>query len=392
MKFITDVGNQKLLVATPLKPVTIKSIVIGTGTGSADPSILKLKQEVWRGDASAPMKKGGLLEISSIIPANVGGWTMTEWGWVDNEGDLIVYGQFDDPIFKSIDLMTIQPDLSIELSSSIEAEIVITDSLNWEHNKMTGRDVADCHPIKSIAGLEQALQNITDDIKNKDDQNVKLTGDQTIYGLKSFNGNIEVGTISNSNASVTLENDGAAISAGSGANFAGVSVDGTNKTVNVTGTLNAEKISSMVGMVAAFGGSTAQTGWLICDGSVKNIADYPALGAYLGNIHGGNGTTTFGLPDLRGEFVRGADLGRGIDTGRAIGSKQTDSFKDHSHDILMGSDTNSVIVANKNLRVSTSSIPLNGTSDIATGTDQIKSKGGTETRPRNVAMIYCIKY
>lgn len=387
MKFITDVGNQKLLVATPLKPVTIKSIVIGTGTGSADPSILKLKQEVWRGDASAPIKKGGLLEISSIIPANVGGWTMTEWGWVDNEGDLIVYGQFDDPIFKSIDLMTVQPDLSIELSSSIEAEMIITDSLNWEHNKMTGRDVVDCHPIKSITGLENALKNITDDVKNKDDQNVKLTGNQTIDGLKSFNGNIEVETISNSNASVTLENDGAAISAGSGDNFAGVSVDGTNKTVNVTGTLNAEKISSMVGMVAAFGGSTAQTGWLICDGSVKNTADYPALGAYLGNIHGGNGTTTFGLPDLRGEFVRGADLWRGIDTGREIGSKQADSFKDHGHDIFIGGDNNTVRDPSSTAPVTSSTGAL-----TSTGSSQIKSIGDTETRPRNVAMIYCIKY
>lgn len=42
--------------------------------------------------------------------------------------------------------------------------------------------------------------------------------------------------------------------------------------------------------------------WLICDSSVYNVSSYPQLGAYLGSTFGGNGITTFGVPDMRGRY------------------------------------------------------------------------------------------
>lgn len=47
--------------------------------------------------------------------------------------------------------------------------------------------------------------------------------------------------------------------------------------------------------------------YLLCDGTVYNIADYPDLGALLGNRHGGNGTTTFAVPNLKGRALVGYD-------------------------------------------------------------------------------------
>ena len=47
-------------------------------------------------------------------------------------------------------------------------------------------------------------------------------------------------------------------------------------------------------------------------------------------------TTTFNLPDLRGEFIRGLDAGRGVDSGRALGSFQADEIKAHTHTITTG--------------------------------------------------------
>lgn len=91
----------------------------------------------------------------------------------------------------------------------------------------------------------------------------------------------------------------------------------------------------------------------------------------------GDGSTTFGLPDLRGEFVRGLDSGRGVDTGRAFGSAQSDDVKAHSH----------------------TSYQTGWQTGAAGGTEWVgnltltssSSTGGSETRPRNIAMLYCIK-
>lgn len=66
-----------------------------------------------------------------------------------------------------------------------------------------------------------------------------------------------------------------------------------------------------IGTVIAVMGNHAPNNYLICDGTVYNIADYAELAAYFtqefgsSNFFGGDGTTTFAVPDLRGEFLRG---------------------------------------------------------------------------------------
>lgn len=92
-------------------------------------------------------------------------------------------------------------------------------------------------------------------------------------------------------------------------------------------------IAAAVGMppgsISAFGGGSAPTGWLLCDGSAVNRETYAGLFSVIGSNYGpGNSVTTFNVPDLRGEFLRGADKGRGVDAGRALGSTQTRSDPD----------------------------------------------------------------
>lgn len=74
-------------------------------------------------------------------------------------------------------------------------------------------------------------------------------------------------------------------------------------------------------------------GWLVCDGTVYNIADYPELAAKIGNTYGGDGVTTFAMPDDRGLFRRGLDLSKGYDVGRVLGSYENDAFQGHYHSI-----------------------------------------------------------
>jgi microcystin-dependent protein len=137
------------------------------------------------------------------------------------------------------------------------------------------------------------------------------------------------------------------------------------------------------GMIMSFAGSAAPTGWLKANGASVSRSTYAALFTAIGTTYGaGNGSTTFTLPDLRGEFVRGWDDGRGIDASRAIGTAQSDDFKSHTHNYLRNQGGNSV---------------TGGPSQINDGetfnsTSAAPATGGTETRPRNIALLYCIKF
>lgn len=82
------------------------------------------------------------------------------------------------------------------------------------------------------------------------------------------------------------------------------------------------------GVVFPYAGPTPPTGWLLCDGSAVSRTTYARLFAAIGTVYGvGDGSTTFNLPDLRGEFLRALDNGRGVDTGRTLGSAQTDALQ-----------------------------------------------------------------
>lgn len=123
-------------------------------------------------------------------------------------------------------------------------------------------------------------------------------------------------------------------------------------------------------------------------------ADYPNLYAAIGTTWGaGDNVTTFNLPDLRGEFLRGLDIGRGVDPGRQIASFQADQFKSHNHAVYVAHDdgTSSGAGAGFGLSLDFANpyIP-SGTPDLSN--TAIGNAGGSETRPRNIAVLYAIKY
>lgn len=134
------------------------------------------------------------------------------------------------------------------------------------------------------------------------------------------------------------------------------------------------------GAVFWFAANAAPSGYLECDGAEVSRSTYAALFGVVGETFGaGDGSTTFKLPDLRGEFIRGWDDGRGIDSGRSFGSAQADEFKSHTHYVNGYKDDN----------------PVNPTFGRSNGDPALGfntgSAGGAETRPRNVALLACIK-
>ena len=75
-----------------------------------------------------------------------------------------------------------------------------------------------------------------------------------------------------------------------------------------------------IGQIMMFGGNFAPRGWALCDGQLLPIAQYSALFSILGTTYGGDGRTTFGLPDLRGRVPMHMGTGPGL-SGKTLGAK-----------------------------------------------------------------------
>ena len=170
--------------------------------------------------------------------------------------------------------------------------------------------------------------------------------------------------------------------------------------------LNTDDLSGMVpsGTVLYFAGSSAPAGWLKANGAAVSRTAYAALFAAIGTTYGvGDGRSTFNLPDLRGEFIRGWDDGRGVDTPRPMGSAQVDAVRQHYHGIgyiSPNNDDGAFVVRNWTTTEQQTLQFINGNGNSAIRTLSASSNLGTtnaidesagETRPRNVALLACIK-
>ena len=144
-----------------------------------------------------------------------------------------------------------------------------------------------------------------------------------------------------------------------------------------------------VGATVAFPLDKVAPGFLELDGSVKSIATYPDLATFLGTAFnkGDEGGGNFRLPESRGEFLRGWDHGRGVDAGRAIGTYQADLIKQHIHDMSSIATT----TVNAGVSGGVSYAAAREDTNASGLTTRINTSGGTETRPRNLAVMWCIK-
>ena len=151
-----------------------------------------------------------------------------------------------------------------------------------------------------------------------------------------------------------------------------------------------------VGTIIVSASKTAPDGYMLCNGAAISRTAYADLFTAIGTAFGaGDGSKTFNVPDLRGEFPRGWDNGRGADGGRVFGSSQNDAFQGHYHAYNLEhypyGDHNYPTLLEGALvpTVSTKGVAIkHPISDGQNGTPRI----GPETRPRNVALSFFIKY
>lgn len=209
---------------------------------------------------------------------------------------------------------------------------------------------------------------------------------------------------------------------------------------------------SLTGMVAGFAMFAAPAGWLKCNGATVSRSTFSKLFARIGTTFGaGDGVNTFVLPDMRGLFMRAWDDGRGIDGSRELGSYQDNMIQSHTHAAsaaAVGDHVHSAwtdTVGNHAHRAwtdaqgghnhtgagspgigqgsgginsvqqasGTHSTSWDGQHTHAIGMDgagahghavgiggagshthgvSVAVNGGHETRPRNIALLFCIKY
>ncbi|WP_240318208.1 tail fiber protein [Neisseria elongata] len=242
----------------------------------------------------------------------------------------------------------------------------------WRRGKRNGGNWTAWAKITvSPAELEEAVRAAAG-------QAVLLTGAQAVRGVKTFSDGLKTTTpaaTSNDTSVATTE-------------FVRHAVDS----------------SVPSGAVMYFAMQAAPAGWLKADGSAVSRTQYPALFAAIGTTFGaGNGKTTFNLPDLRGEFVRGWDGGRAIDPGRAFGSAQGDAIRNITGSIDTGGQsghqlfdeataTGALAISQRRWKAWTSDTQDGRNNPAAFDFDASRVvPTAAENRPRNIALLACIK-
>jgi len=188
--------------------------------------------------------------------------------------------------------------------------------------------------------------------------------------LAPHGGNVTVGTITQSTNGLTVSGN--------------VSASGSIFASNLT------SIGVPAGAVMSFATSTAPTGWVTCDGGSYSTTTYSNLFAAIGYTFGGSGAV-FNVPDMRGMFVRGSGTNASFTNANGdyysagtVGTEQADALKSHTHGIkgetrgFAGGPAYDTYVRD-----------YSSGFGVAVNTAYT---GDTETRPANIALLYCIKY
>ena len=177
------------------------------------------------------------------------------------------------------------------------------------------------------------------------------------------------------------------------------------------------------GSVFCMAVATVPSGYLECNGAAVSRTTYSVLFAVIGTAYGtGDGSSTFNLPDLRGEFVRGFDNGKGTDSGRSIATSQSAQNASHNHSISLSGTTSTKSLTGgirkisegfnangsasgvftktqdgtNSITESASTSPVGGVDFDGSHNHTFSASGtsgsqGGEARPRNIAMMYVIK-
>lgn len=437
---LTTVGQAKIANAIALgQQIQLTEMALGDGNGNPTNPVQSqtgLVRQVYRAQLnqlSTDPANPNYVIAELVVPSEAGGWTVREVGLYDVDGNLIAVGNFPEtykPVLAEGASRDLVVRIIIEVSNASVVQLKIDPSIvlasrqwvvqnfllrskvagglanqvltkksnadedfQWVNPSAAVNVIVDVIPERQTLAASQVIVNLAL-IKAQGSavyvEGVRLieTVDFTVTGLTQITlaTDYPAGSVFHAYQNEALDSIAGATTTQRGlvqlaTNAEGLA--GTPSKVIDAATLQAVLASigaqlSPPGQVNAFARATAPTGWLKANGAAVSRTTYNALFAAIGTVFGvGDGSTTFNLPDMRGEFVRGLDDGRGVDAGRALGTAQADAVR------------NAGIVTESGNPFAAGSSSGNGY--LRLGDGGVVIAAGTETRPRNVSLLYCIK-
>jgi len=328
---ITDIGLEKNANASAnLTNLDLTHLGVGDSNGSyyePDGTQNTLHNELHRVNLTNVVvdeSNPNQLIAEAIIDETIGPFYIREVGIFDSNGDLFAIGKYPEtfkPNLPSGSGKKLYIKMILGFSSTPNVNLIISDDINHDPNFAT------------------AIYNLLDE---------KLAKSQNLADLESVQqarSNLGLG-------SASLEN---------------------------------KDFLVPVASIFPFSSNTVPNGYLECNGASLSRTTYNALFSEIGTTYGFNDPDTFKVPDLRGEFIRGFDNGRGVDTSRSLGSYQDDLFKSHNHSYTALSRWGANPAGD-------APYWCRGDSGGGSATGQMTYNGGNETRPRNIALKYIIKF
>jgi len=440
-------------------PVTLTEMAVGDGNGNPvtpTESQTTLVRELFRATINRVFQsptEPNRFTAELVIPASTGGFVLREVGVFDADGSLFAVGNLPDT-YKPVDSEGAFADTVVRLEFMVTNADVVTLQIDpnvavatqqWISNHVTAAFMipgGTTHQILRKASnadgdtewADPTDANVVVDTVEEQQtlaaaQTVVILTTCTTYGLSVYIEGVRLrsdqwtpdgvdetkftlATSYPAGSKLTAVQNEPAGSAPAplvkSLNLADVPNKATARTnLDVYSKAEADQ-KAPAGAVVHFARNTAPTGWLKANGAAVSRTAYAALFAAIGTTFGaGDGFNTFNLPDLRGEFLRGWDDGRGVDTGRTFGGAQdsqnkshahtgtTDGVGDHDHGVTipafayggggsLGLDRNS---NNQGPQTYTTSPAGAHSHTFTTNAD-----GGSEARPRSIALLACIKF
>ncbi|MCT4654348.1 MAG: phage tail protein [Cohaesibacter sp.] len=341
----------KLAANTPL---VFTHIALGSGDRFPSGGETELENEVHRGQITSSGVESGQANAAWFdlyVPNNVNTFHAQEIGLFDEDGVLFALSRYPEPVPK------FGPDSSSVSDNTFRIIVVFADTENV---------VVRVNPVSGLTAnnLTQHLPWATDEQAADPNQTKRIIDPKQLHALQAKTDAYGLVRL----AADLTDNEQ------------------NNKNVVTAGMLRTQMESvGVIGSIIVSTANSAPAGTLECNGAAVSRTLYPELFAVVGTVFGaGDGSTTFNIPDLRGEFLRGWDNGRGVDAARAFASQQADEFKAHFHE-----HSSERITAGNGSGIMVGGDAANAAQGYPIATTSV---GGSETRPRNVALMFCIKY
>lgn len=443
---LTDYGTRAIAHALSQgQPLQLTQFAVGDGNGKAvtpTASATALVHQTHIAPVSAVSldpRNNKQVIVELTIPENVGGFYIREMGVFDSQNKLIAYANCPES-FKPTEssgsgkVQVLRMILKVESSSavtlSIDNSVIFVTRQQMAPKTITATtqngfdESGHSHEINKASTTQQGITQLTNDTGleseslaltakagkklaqliatvqlalnnyiplNKRSSAVNSNDENNVATSKAVKTAYDKGVEAKNaadNAQRTA-NDGVskANAAQTSANQAKSAADTAQRTASdANNNANTRQLKSeLIGEVAFFARTTPPNGWLKANGAAVSRTTYAALFSAIGTTFGaGDGRTTFNLPELRGEFIRCLDDGRNVDGGRRLGTSQGDAIKTHTINVPNSQWEGNVIGS------WFYSERGNGNNNQSNNT--ITYTGEKETRPRNVALLACIKY